>query len=605
MITAIVSAGSARAAVIFSDGFESSNFSAWSGLVVGGDGEAVVQSAIVKAGSVAAELSESSHSGSKAAVRESFAAQQLDLTATGAFQVLRQGSSGGNVPLFRFLRSDTNRILSVYRQNGTSGTIGVGYGASHFSTTAKMGLNTWYTVTVHAIINGGSSTVEVTLNGVLVYRTQAASLGVAGVSTVQIGNDTPSQPFTLAADSISVQNAVAAPSAPVNTGSPGISGMPQDGQTLQATPGTWTGDAPIAYTYQWLRCGSSGGNCQPIGGATSATYAASTTDVGDTLRVVVTAENSVGTQSATSPPTIVVQAARAAPNDTVLPTILGTAQQGQMLNANPGTWSGTQPISYSYEWRRCDSTGTLCQPIAGATDASYAVTSDDVGRTLVVAVFASNSAGSAMASSTPTAVVLASSTHSDLVALWHMDEVSGTTMFDAVAGHNGSLFNVTRGLPGFLGTAYGFNGSSSYVSVPSDNSLNPGAADATITIHIQTTGTPPPAPDDWDIIRKGVYSSTAGEFKMELQQAGQASCGFQGSSNYSELIAGPKINDGRWHTVQCVKTATAIALVVDGVTFSQPANIGSIANTVPVILASHPGADWYRGALDEASIQIG
>jgi hypothetical protein len=210
-----------------------------------------------------------------------------------------------------------------------------------------------------------------------------------------------------------------------------------------------------------------------------------------------------------------------------------------------------------------------------------------------------------MASSTPTAVVLASSTHSDLVALWHMDEVSGTTMFDAVAGHNGSLFNVTRGLPGFLGTAYGFNGSSSYVSVPSDNSLNPGAADATITIHIQTTGTPPPAPDDWDIIRKGVYSSTAGEFKMELQQAGQASCGFQGSSNYSELIAGPKINDGRWHTVQCVKTATAIALVVDGVTFSQPANIGSIANTVPVILASHPGADWYRGALDEASIQIG
>ena len=41
---------------------------------------------------------------------------------------------------------------------------------------------------------------------------------------------------------------------------------------------------------------------------------------------------------------------------------------------------------------------------------------------------------------------------------------------------------------------------------------------------------------------------------MEYQPSGQASCGFNGSSGYSEMTAGPAINDGQWHTVQCVKT---------------------------------------------------
>jgi hypothetical protein len=92
---------------------------------------------------------------------------------------------------------------------------------------------------------------------------------------------------------------------------------------------------------------------------------------------------------------------------------------------------------------------------------------------------------------------------------------------------------------------------------------------------------------------------------MEYQPSGQASCGFNGSANYGELMAGPAINDGRWHTVQCVKTASAIKVIVDGVAFSKTVTIGSIANTDALPIGARPGSEYFQGSLDEASIQVG
>ena len=282
------------------------------------------------------------------------------------------------------------------------------------------------------------------------------------------------------------------------------------------------------------------------------------------------------------------------------PAISGSAQQGQALTASPGSWSGTQPIGFAYQWQRCDTSGANCANV-GSPSSTYTLTSADVGCTIVVAVTASNSAGSATASSAATMVVWASST----VALWHMDETSGTTMFDSAGQNNGTLTSsVTLGQPGFTGFAYGFDGSSSYVSVPSADSMNPGSANFSFTIALKTTGTPPPPPEDWDLIRKGDITTQGGEYKMEFQNSGQASCGFKGSS-YAEIQAGPALNDGNWHTITCVKTASDIELIVDGQTFSTPATVGSISNTAPVLIGTHPGADWYQGSLDEAAISIG
>jgi hypothetical protein len=42
-------------------------------------------------------------------------------------------------------------------------------------------------------------------------------------------------------------------------------------------------------------------------------------------------------------------AASTPPQNTVRPTISGTTRQGEVLTADPGTWSGTQPITFAYQ----------------------------------------------------------------------------------------------------------------------------------------------------------------------------------------------------------------------------------------------------------------
>jgi hypothetical protein len=371
---------------------------------------------------------------------------------------------------------------------------------------------------------------------------------------------------------------------------------------LTADPGTWTGAQPIAFDYRWQRCNATGGACTTIAGAQGSTYTVVSADVNATLRLAVTASNSAGALTATSAATAVVTRR---PTNTAAPTISGTAWEGQRLTASPGTWTGTAPIAFSYAWQRCNTSGGACGPIAGATSTTYVVKAGDIGTRLRVAVTATNSAGAATATSNATATVKPVPPEGgQIVALWHMDETVGTTMVDSVAGHHGTLRSGVRlGQPGFAGLAYALSGSANVI-VPNAADLQPGSSDITITIRMKTTGVP--SGGDWSLIRNGIYETPGGEHKMELYPSGQASCGFNGSSGYSELTIGPALNDGVWHTVQCVKTSNSIQVIIDGQVFSKPATIGTIANTEALTIGTRPdGGEYFQGLIDEASIRIG
>jgi lysozyme len=87
------------------------------------------------------------------------------------------------------------------------------------------------------------------------------------------------------------------------------------------------------------------------------------------------------------------------------PTLVGPAVAGQLLAAVPGTWEGGKPITFAYEWRRCDAAGATCVTIANATGESYRPVSDDVGHSLKVVTTATSATGSVTAASAPTAAV--------------------------------------------------------------------------------------------------------------------------------------------------------------------------------------------------------
>jgi hypothetical protein len=81
------------------------------------------------------------------------------------------------------------------------------------------------------------------------------------------------------------------------------------------------------------------------------------------------------------------------PTNTALPTITGTATQGQTLTGSDGTWTNTPP-GFTRSWLRCDVAGANCVAIAGATATTYTVAATDVGATLRYSVTATSSSGS-------------------------------------------------------------------------------------------------------------------------------------------------------------------------------------------------------------------
>ena len=185
----------------------------------------------------------------------------------------------------------------------------------------------------------------------------------------------------------SVLSAVVEAAGPVNEVLPRIKGTPKDGQTLTAENGTWKGTPTITYSYQWESCNALGEGCLPIEGATGSTYKLSSSEIGTTLKLIVTAKNGGGETSAASGPTAVVTPL--GPVNEVLPTISGEAKEGQTLTAENGTWTES-PTGYSYQWKRCNESGASCKSIPGATSQMYSAVLADVKSTLRVSVTASN-----------------------------------------------------------------------------------------------------------------------------------------------------------------------------------------------------------------------
>jgi hypothetical protein len=112
--------------------------------------------------------------------------------------------------------------------------------------------------------------------------------------------------------------------APVNTVAPTVSGTPAQGNTLTATPGTWTGTPTPTLAYQWERNGAD------IGSATGLTYVVAANDVGASTRIRETATNGVGS------PVSAWSTAIAIPSPQLFNTAAGGTNAATVTTGNSG-----------------------------------------------------------------------------------------------------------------------------------------------------------------------------------------------------------------------------------------------------------------------------
>ena len=134
---------------------------------------------------------------------------------------------------------------------------------------------------------------------------------------------------------------VVAPAPPVTPCRRRSPAPPSDGQTL-TRPTTARGPArdPITYTYQWQRCDAGGSNCSDIAGETGSSYTLVRADVGQTMRVVVTAhQRRRRRQRRRRAPTAVV--APAPPVNTVRRRSRHRAGRSDADAPTTASWTGT------------------------------------------------------------------------------------------------------------------------------------------------------------------------------------------------------------------------------------------------------------------------
>jgi hypothetical protein len=248
--------------------------------------------------------------------------------------------------------------------------------------------------------DSGGANCNTTVGTSLSYALVLADVG----STIRLtvtGHDAAGATASSPSNPTAVVTAAGTINPPLNTVAPVITlptgeTAPELGDILFASAGTWTGSFPMTFAYSWAKCPAADpldGPCISIPGATLSFFTVPASLYGLRIRVRVTATNSAAVVAQPSAASEIVTAT--APSLSVTPPIQGQNVVDQTLSVGTGTWFGSTPLAYTYQWKRCNPVGDLasCTPISLATKSTYVPTTADIGFSLRVYITATNPAG--------------------------------------------------------------------------------------------------------------------------------------------------------------------------------------------------------------------
>lgn len=193
-------------------------------------------------------------------------------------------------------------------------------------------------------------------------------------------------------------------------------------------------------------------------------------------------------------------------------------------------------------------------------------------------------------------IVVFAATAYATTAHWRMDENRGTVLRDSAHNHDGMIGRkvITNG------AVHRFTKAprNTYVPgridlVPDSDVLDPGNDPFAVTV----TFTWPEGSDN-NLIQKGQGSPAGGLFKMKTtvrgmdppQPPGHIKCLFRGSTGDSQVesYSGPRLDDGKWHTVTCRRTSIGTVMAVDGKQVDSNGNDpGVISNDWPIAIGGN------------------
>lgn len=203
------------------------------------------------------------------------------------------------------------------------------------------------------------------------------------------------------------------------------------------------------------------------------------------------------------------------------------------------------------------------------------------------------------------------------VASWPMNENRGArTMVDSTGhGLNGSIGRE-------VGTGTTVGGSTGYrfdrlepdrppthpghlVTIPDNRALDPGDRTFVLSVRLRTVY------HFGNIVQKGQATSSGGNFKLQIP-SGRVECLFRGSRGSRATFAKTRINDGKWHTVECERSPEGVTLRIDGRVESRAAGwVGTIDNSWPLTIGGkvdcdqvNVGCDYYAGDIDRIDVGV-
>lgn len=180
---------------------------------------------------------------------------------------------------------------------------------------------------------------------------------------------------------------------------PEVQGRAQIPERLVCGSGSWSGSVS-RFEYEWVRSG--------VIVAKGVTYNTTKADEGKEIWCIVKAISSEGTAEVESANSLRMPGGSSkepegtAPAALTPPKVSGEGAVGANLACSTGSWSGTEPISYSYDWLRDK------EAIAGASASTYTVQSTDAGSSISCKVTATNSIGSGFEESSNSVAIAAS-----------------------------------------------------------------------------------------------------------------------------------------------------------------------------------------------------